>query len=403
MWSEILFGCIALCEAGFGLLTWPFRRTRETPSLHYQKTPRNESILSACKTLKSFNPCPWALGGSAQMILSHMRHKLLDPIAFERELLSLQDGVCVALDWMHPRVNMDGISDTRLETRLDTRLDTRPVVMCLHGLGGDSSSPYIQQFARACLDSNWRCCVYNRRGHAGVSLLSTTQKAVQKIVPIHSDLEDMQQVVAHMEARYPRCPKFLVGFSAGSNLGIQFCARFQDQASNPFRAVVSVSNAHDLVAGTRQLEEQHPLANAMMTSFARRILVNNEEDIRTLCSDGGIRLDWGRLKQTHQLRDFEESLICPIYGFETLDEYYRKVSCVDDLGMIRVPMLSIISADDPLIPPALGALAADAARLNSYIIHVATQRGGHLGWRQGWRAESWMQRAIVEYISALGF
>lgn len=331
------------------------------------------------------------------MILSHMRGTFLEPITFERELVSLQDGVFVALDWMHPRVNTGEISCTTSETKTEKR----PLVMCLHGLGGDSSSPYIQQFARACRDSNWRCCVYNRRGHAGVSLLSTTQKTVQKIVPTHSDLEDMQQVVAHMEARCPGSPKFLVGFSAGSNLGIQFCARFQDPESNPFRAVVSVSNAHDLVAGTRQLEEKHPLANAMMTGFARRILVNNEENIRTLCSNGGIPLDWQRLKNTHQLREFEESLMCPIYGFESLDDYYRKISCVDDLVQISRPMLSIISLDDPLIPPTLGGLAADAARRNPHIIHVSTKRGGHLGWRQGWRAESWMHRAIVEYISAL--
>ncbi|KAG2446075.1 hypothetical protein HXX76_000675 [Chlamydomonas incerta] len=219
---------------------------------------------------------------------------------------------------------------------------------------------------------------------------------VARIFPKHSDLADMEEVVAHICRRFPAAPKVLVGFSAGSNLTVQYCGAVNTYPRNPFLAAVSISNAHNLMKATRLLKAR-PLSDALMTAFLQEKLTEGLDDIRVMAERHGVQLDFRRLLSTRHFREFEELLICPIYGYASLDDYYREVSSGKDFENVRIPLLSLANLDDPIIHQSMTEVAVEAARRNPHVISVVTQRGGHLGWQHGWACEPWMHQLLAQF------
>lgn len=158
-WHELrcvlVFLFKAVLEAVWGLLTWIFQRQRlaETPDLHFIDTSVNRAIIDSVPALQSFKNCPWASGAHAQTFFSLIKFgKRPTP---RRDVVVMADGVQVVLDWFDAP---------------DTPLDA-PLVVTLHGIGGDQNSVRPLMVAEECLKRGWRSVLYVRRGHGISSLL----------------------------------------------------------------------------------------------------------------------------------------------------------------------------------------------------------------------------------------
>ena len=66
--------------------------------------------------------------------------------------------------------------------------------------------------------------------------------------------------------------------------------------------------------------------------------------------------------------------------------------------LVAAPLLSLANKDDPIIDEDLIGHSQQAARQNPHILSVSTNRGGHLGWLHGYKAEPWMHRVVCEYL-----
>jgi predicted alpha/beta-fold hydrolase len=73
---------------------------------------------------------------------------------YTREVLTMPDGGTVSIDW----AACPGLPDSA------------PVVIFLHTITGSATE--TGHFLRAATRRGWRSCVFNRRGHAGLSLSS---------------------------------------------------------------------------------------------------------------------------------------------------------------------------------------------------------------------------------------
>lgn len=71
-----------------------------------------------------------------------------------REILTLEDGGQVALDWDHP-------------TKAD---ENTPIILILPGLTGDSQASYVKKFVISGVDEGFRMVVFNYRGLGGIPL-----------------------------------------------------------------------------------------------------------------------------------------------------------------------------------------------------------------------------------------
>ena len=94
-------------------------------------------IVSKCPSLAEYSPAPWAPGPCSQTVYASMVRT--EEFQYKREMLKMQDGVRVALDWCP-------FED-------DLPLDT-PVILCLHGIGAYKWRPLdapIDAFFPVCL------------------------------------------------------------------------------------------------------------------------------------------------------------------------------------------------------------------------------------------------------------
>ncbi|ETW06210.1 hypothetical protein, variant 5 [Aphanomyces invadans] len=112
--------------------------------------------------------------------------------AYDRELVRMDDGGQVALDWIP-----------------STLPSSAPIVLVLHTLAGCSQD--MREFCRAATASGYRAVVFNKRGHGNTKL--TTPK-----LQAFGCTQDMHTVIAHIQTTFPGVVIVGVGYSAGAGL-----------------------------------------------------------------------------------------------------------------------------------------------------------------------------------------
>ncbi|KAJ9523773.1 hypothetical protein QJQ45_019962, partial [Haematococcus lacustris] len=215
---------------------------------------------------------------------------------------------------------------------------------------------------------------------AEVQRKQSLMQSMCKVFPRHSDVDDLAAVAQHLAQLFPTAPKLALGFSQGSNVLCHYLGLHANDPP-PFTAAISVSNAFDLVTGTAALHLDW-VTDALITRPLKRLLRKELAAVTELKEARNLQLDLVKALSTHHVREFDQALLVPAFGFGSVDEYYHTQSCKDVLMDIRTPLLLLNNLDDPVIPPALSLLGQEAASRNPALIAVCTKRGGHLGWLQ---------------------
>ena len=105
----------------------------------------------------------------------------------------------------------------------------------------------------------------------------------------------------------------------------------------------------------------------------RRLSANHKEEIERYTA-----INYESLTRLTYLYEFDRAYQCPTWGYPTEEAYYRDASSVDSLLAVRVPLLALNAADDPIA--SRWALPYPEARQNPYTVLCTTSLGGHLGW-----------------------
>ena len=105
----------------------------------------------------------------------------------------------------------------------------------------------------------------------------------------------------------------------------------------------------------------------------RRLSANHKEEIERYTP-----IDYESLTRLTYLYEFDRAYQCPTWGYPTEEAYYRDASSVDSLLAVRVPLLALNAADDPIA--SRWALPYSEALQNPYTVLCTTSLGGHLGW-----------------------
>jgi len=358
-------------------------------------------------------------------------------------VLRTHDGGSVTLDWAPEREG-----GAKLPA-------TAPLVVLAHGLAGGSDENYIRSFvAIAQRVWGWRVVVYNRRGHGdtvlhmpkltleqaaaaegregspreglrrapssglvgagglsrsgsladlsahgalgGAERLDGARGGCKRTWPRYGDTADFHEVVAHLAAEWPGAPLLAVGYSAGSNVLVKYLGEAGPDC--PLAAAVSVSNAYDLVRGTKLFARHHPLWDWYMAYSLRGLAARHWDLLEQVISP----LPRGLVRKASSVRDLDTLLAAPLYGYPSVDAYYADSHCCDVLRHVAVPCLMLNAVDDPVIHPSLLEYPVEAAAANGALLVAITRRGGHLGWLEGpwYRPQSWYERVLFEYLAA---
>lgn len=322
------------------------------------------------KEARGFEPYEWLRSGHAQTIAgSFAPRKYSLPAGKER------------LFRVDAETQLKGVCHWREGKRRDL-----PVIVIVHGLEGSCDSNY----ARGIADKAWA------RGFHSVRMNQRNCGGTERLTPTlyNSGLSGDYRAVLMELVREGFERIFFAGYSMGGNLVTKMAGELGEAAPKELKGVAVVCPALDLSACADALEKrenflyQRHFVKGLMARYRRKAELYPEKYAR----DG-----FGPIRT---VREFDDEITAPCFGFRDAEEYYEKASAKKVIGSVAVPLLVITAQDDPFVP--FGSFKRARVEENPRVRFVAPEHGGHCGFISRWsgRERFWAEERIVEFVGS---
>jgi predicted alpha/beta-fold hydrolase len=284
-----------------------------------------------------------ALGGHAWTIGAWLRHTVRPQVA----PLSVPWSV-VAED---PRVG-----PVRLTGRIRHEASASSLLLIVHGLGGDMDAPYAIAGAIAAREAGFSCLRLNLRGadrsgedfyHAGLT------------ADLHAALssEDL--------ARYEEV--FVLGYSLGGHVTLRYAT---DAPDSRVTAVAAVSPPLDLDLSASAFDRSG------CDVYRWNVLAGLKEIYAAVARRRPMPLPSSDVQRIRKIREWDDRVVAPRYGFRNAEHYYRSVSVAHRLSEVSVRSLVLFAQNDPMVPRS--AVAESAERCGPKTVVKWIETGGHM-------------------------
>jgi predicted alpha/beta-fold hydrolase len=315
---------------------------------------------------KSFKPAWWLKNNHLQTIFARYigRRREIDA---RKEIFELPDGDFLDCRWVGGNVG--------------------PIVVILHGLEGNIESHYAKGMMIKALEQGWRAVLVHFR--------SCGDDMNRLARGYHSgDTADLQEFMKYLQHKEPNTPMMAVGYSMGGNVLLKWLG--ESGVNNPLVAAVAVSVPFEL----------HKAADSIGRSMGGRVYENyflkpmkEKIELKMRMHPNELQyVDLSKLESIRSVREFDEYITAPMYGFKDVMDYYSKSSSRYFLEKIQVPTLIIHAKDDPFMTEDLIPNIDEISPLVSMEVY---DRGGHVGFVSGWnplRPQYWLEQRIPNFM-----
>ena len=264
----------------------------------------------------------------------------------------------------------------------DKRSDA-PVIVIVHGLEGSSNSDYARGIAEAAFKRGYNAIRINQRNCGGSESLTPTL--------YNSGMSSDYRAVCGELTDEGFQHIFFVGYSMGGNLVLKMAAEYGDSNPRALRGICAVCPALDLAACADALERwenriyQRHFVTGLMNRYRRKAISMPERYVQN------------KLPPVRTVRQFDDAITAPLFGYRDAREYYEAASAKQILAHLRVPTLLITAKDDPFVP--YSSIVAAGAEKNPAITLVAPDHGGHCAFisNKGGASRFWAEQCVVEF------
>ncbi|XP_066268376.1 phospholipase ABHD3-like [Branchiostoma lanceolatum] len=328
--------------------------------------------------LQEYYPTVWCFTSRAHTVMCSIVGNLTKKLPpYRKEILYPPDGGEIHLDWLDHHGN--DCHDN----------GTRPIVVILPGLTGNSSSYYSIRLAEGATKKGYRSVVFNHRGSNGVKLKSNRLYCA-------ADFEDFQRVVGHIKKLYPNAPLMAVGCSMGGMILFNYVAKFGEKCGLVAAMVVGMPwEANKTGESLEQLINRLIFSKNLVRQINRDLRFNRD------MFDNDDRVDVDYALQSSTVMEFDDRFTCRMFGFDSVRHYYTTASACYKIDKVKIPLLSLNSADDVFAP--FDSIPTEDIKTNPNISLVVTSHGGHVGfgdWLSPTR-ESFLDKLFQQYIDAV--
>jgi predicted alpha/beta-fold hydrolase len=317
---------------------------------------------------EDFRPRRWLAGGHRMTLVGNFLPRKNDLAPPEERLFSVEPEVDILCHchWQPDRAKA-------------------PTLIILHGLEGSSHSQYVVGTANKAFAAGMNAVRMNMRNCGGTEELTPTL--------YHSGLSNDVAAVVRTLIEQDRLGSIaLAGYSLGGNLILKCAGEWSADAPAELRAVCAISPAMDLGPSVEALHRpanwiyEQKFLRGLMRRYRRKAALFPQH----YTVDGA--------KRVRSIRDFDETITAPAFGFRGADDYYDRAASARVIERIQVPTLILYAKDDPFIriqPETRAKIAG-----NPYIRFMETRYGGHcafLAEPNGYDGY-WAERKIVEFV-----
>lgn len=284
-------------------------------------------------------------------------------VAMRSERLELADGDFLDLEWV-------GSGDG-------------PIVLILHGMAGNATSPYIKGIMQEIIDRGWRGVMMYFRG--------CSHEINRLPVTYHfGRTEDFGLLLQHVKQKFPNAPLYATGFSMGGNVLLKWLGENSQQTD--IHAAVAISAPYDLRSTSIQIRQGKGRVYQWLLMRDIKRFVNKKYNY----PHSPVAVE--TIDKIKSFWDLDDKLTAPINGFKDAVEYYNQTSCKPWLPHITTNTLIIHALDDPMIPantlPSIDTFSATTH-------FELSQHGGHVGFVAGSLSQPiyWTDSRIMDYLT----
>lgn len=325
----------------------------------------------------TFKPAWWLRNSHAQTILAKYLQKSPSPVQ-HNEILELPDGDFTELAW----------------TELPDNNNPKTIVVLLHGLAGCQHSHYVTSTFKALKKNNCIGVLMHFRGCNG--------KPNRQLNSYHSgDIRDIGYFTEHLRKNYPNHKLALVGFSLGGNVVTRYLAT---TPNNPYLAACVICAPLDLAAcsdklnnGLSKIYQHYLLALLKKTTLEKLKILPSELTFTNNKNPQNILPS--KVKALTTIRALDNYITAPLNGFNSADDYYKKMSGKYCLPHIKQPCLILHSKDDPFMEHQKN---IELDSLPDTMRFEISQYGGHVGFISGhnpFKPVFWLETRITEFLN----
>ena len=309
----------------------------------------------------AFRPAWWLPGAHLQTIWPALMPCRI-PAPLRRRRLELPDGDFIDLDWIG---------------------DRGPIVVILHGLGGDGTSHYVRGMLKAVALRGWRAVLMHFRGCSGEpNRLPRGYHA--------GETGDLDTVIAMLRHNEPHTPLAVVGYSMGGNVLLKWLG--ERGGSAPIRAAAAVSVPFDLANAASRVHQ------GFSRIYERRMLRSLQQLVMRKGAVLSLPWDDQTITAIKSLREFDDRITAPLHGFRDADDYYARATCKPYLLHIDTPTLVLHAVNDPFMSPWT---IPKARELSAAMTLELSSTGGHVGFVGGkpWSPHYWLESRVPAFLA----
>lgn len=272
------------------------------------------------------------------------------------------------------------------------RLSDSPAVFLLHGLEGSARSHYMVGISRKAFAAGFHAVRVNTRNCGGTEHLTPTLYCAGLS-------QDVLAVARTLQDRYGLDEIYGAGISLGANILLKFLGEQGQAAASYVRAAAVISPPIDLAAGARRIEE--PWNRIYQRYFVRKLVERMQRKTELFPGIADMRM----VSRVRTIREFDDLVTAPHFGYGNADNYYRQASSGPLLGNVSIPTLIIQAVDDPLIP--FAPFRQSSIEKNRWLRLLAPPCGGHTGFLNrrpacpADRDSYWAECRVVQFFAAL--
>jgi len=236
------------------------------------------------------------------------------------------------------------------------------LVIILHGITSTPNDSYVRQLAKQ----------VNQNGFDAlrVALRGATCKGHD-----HYHAGQIDDLISLMDDPQLNAYKnlFIVGYSLGGQIALRFAIESTNARLRGLVALcapICMRSAQEALDTPSMRAYRVPILNAL--KFKYRRLTRNAQRMGQKMA-----VTLSELDKIKTFYDWDQTIVCPRFGYPSVHKYYEKVSAGPELNRLKIPSLLVFGAQDPVVP--IDGVSAFLRRAgDNSEVHVLSP-GGHLG------------------------
>ncbi len=260
----------------------------------------------------------------------------------------------------------------------------RGLVVVTHGLGGSTKRFGLKRISKKLLNNGFVICKLNLRGAGSGRYLTNSNYSARCSKDIFSVVDFLKnkfkREINDFNLRNNYFPIFGIGLSLGGTIFLNACLDYHNK-KKLFDGLACISSPLDLLSCSKCIDKprnffyQKWLIRRLKRQVLDSELINKDISSQEIIKD--------KLKKIKTIREFDEQLTAPSWGYKSVDDYYLKASPLIQLKISseKLPLSLFIHAkDDPWVPyKATYELSELLNKKQEGISILITQKGGHNG------------------------